>query len=64
MWCSLVVFLAGAVFAIGYLVGYSAFKKSPKRTALSIVSGITALVVVLGIVFAGCLVLLSGTSFH
>ncbi len=64
MVCSVLVFVCGLIFGIGYLIGYNAFKQSNKRVLLSVISGVTALVVTVGIVFAGCAVLLSNTSFH
>lgn len=52
------------VFMIGYGIGWAAFKNSPKRAGFSVLSGFTALVVTGAIVFAGCLILLSNTTFH
>lgn len=52
------------VFFIGYGIGYAAFKNSPRRVGFSVLSGVTALVVTVAILFAGCLVLLTNTSFR
>ena len=52
----------GIIFAIGFFIGRAAFKNSPKRVAYSVLSGFTALFVTVGIIFAGCIVLLSNNT--
>jgi|tagenome__1003787_1003787.scaffolds.fasta_scaffold18153610_2 hypothetical protein len=62
--CSFIFLIAGIVFAVGYAIGYSAFKTSPKRKAYAIISGVTAIVVTFGILFAGCMLLLKDLNVH
>ncbi len=52
------------LFFIGYGIGWAAFSTSPKRKKYAIISGVTSLIVGGALLFGGCLLMLSNTSFH
>ena len=58
----ILLLVCGAIFGVGFLIGLLAFAHSQKRTAYAIISGITAVIVTVGILFAGCIVLINQAS--
>ena len=59
MGCFIGIVPIAIIFLLGFGIGYAAFKNSPRRVAFSVLSGFTALVVSVAVVFAGCLLLIS-----
>ncbi len=53
-----------AVFACGYWIGARSFETTASKMVAGILCGLGAIVIVAGIAFAGCMVVLRQGGFH